>query len=411
MNTLLTAALQKDPVPPLRHGIAAGENASGGSLTAQWSIISRSFTLTLCCLLTFSVTAVAKERWTAEEANAWYADQPWLVGCNFAPSTAINQLEMWQANSFDAETIDRELGWAAELGFNSVRVFLHNLLWEQDREGFLERIEQFLAIAEKHEIGVMMVPLDGVWDPQPRLGPQRQPRPHVHNSGWLQAPGAEILGDPERHDELRPYITGVVRHFRNDKRIQVWDVFNEPENSNTNSYGDRGTKTELANKREMATQLLAKVFDWAREANPTQPLTAGVWQGPWPEHNDLSPIDKIMLERSDVISFHNYGDLSHVVPRVEQLRRYDRPIFCTEYMTRPSGSRFDPLLGYFKEQKIGAYNWGFVAGKTQTIYPWDSWLKKYTAEPDLWFHDIFRDDGSAYDADEVAYIKRVTRGG
>jgi hypothetical protein len=362
----------------------------------------------LVCLLVGASDAAARDRWTPEQANAWYARQPWLVGCNFNPSTAINQLEMWQADTFDPKTIDRELGWAQDLGFNSVRVYLHNLPWQQDRDGFLGRIDQFLSIADKHGIGVMMVPLDAVWDPHPRIGKQREPRPHVHNSGWVQAPGAEILGDPKRHDELRPYITGLIRHFRNDQRIQVWDVFNEPENSNVNSYGERGTKSELTNKAEMSTLLLEKVFRWAREADPSQPLTAGVWLGPWPDHEMLSPIEKVMLEQSDVVSFHNYGGLEQVRPRIEQLRRYDRPILCTEYMARPNGSHFDPVLGYFKKQKVAAYNWGFVAGKTQTNYPWDSWLKQYTAEPEVWFHEIFRRDGTPYDAREVQYIKQLT---
>ena len=355
-----------------------------------------------------STAAGARDRWTAEQANAWYVNQPWLAGCNFIPSTAINQLEMWQEDSFDPETIDRELGWAEGLGFNSVRVYLHNLLWEQDREGFLRRVDRFLAIAQKHHIGVMLVPLDGVWDPRPKLGKQREPRPHVHNSGWVQAPGAEILCDPKRHHELRAYVHGVIHHFRNDRRIQLWDVFNEPDNPNENAYGKNGARTELANKEEVATLLLKNVFVWARQAEPSQPLTAGVWRGDWSSHDVLAPYNRVMLEESDVISFHCYGDLSHVRPGVEDLRRYERPILCTEYMSRGAGSLFDPVMGYFKEEKIAAYNWGLVAGKTQTNYPWETWRKQYTAEPKLWFHDIFHKDGLPYDAAEVEYIRSLT---
>ncbi|MFO0917238.1 MAG: cellulase family glycosylhydrolase, partial [Planctomycetaceae bacterium] len=358
--------------------------------------------------LVCAVPAAAREPWTAAQANAWYARQPWLVGCNFAPSTAINQLEMWQAETFDPKTIDRELGWAHDLGFNSVRVFLHHLLWQQDADGFLKRVDEFLAIADKHQIKVMLVPLDGVWDPLPKLGRQREPRPHVHNSGWVQSPGAEILANPARHDEIRPYIEGLVRRFRTDPRVVVWDIFNEPENPNTNSYGTAGTKTEIPDKGKRSLEMLDKVFTWARNCDPEQPVTAGVWMGPWPDHEKLSPIDKLMIEQSDVISFHNYGDLTHVKPRVEQLRRYHRPILCTEYMARPAGSRFDPLLAYFREQKIAAYNWGFVAGKTQTQYPWDSWQKAYSQEPDVWFHEILHRDGKPYDAQEAAYIRRIT---
>lgn len=343
-------------------------------------------------------------RWSVEQARQWQARQPWLVGCNYIPSTAVNQLEMWQADTFDLTTIDRELGWAQQLGFNSIRVFLHHLVWEQDRDGLLKRMDQFLATADKHEIGVMFVPLDAVWDPYPRSGKQREPRPHVHNSGWVQSPGSPILKDPARHGELEAYIKGVVGHFKDDKRVQVWDLYNEPDNLNRSAYGDK----ELPNKAEMSLVLIKKVFAWSREAKPSQPLTTGVWIGNWGDPKKLSPMEQFQLEQSDVISFHSYGRVEEARKCVENLRRYKRPIVCTEYMARPQGSTFDPVLGYLKEQHVGAYNWGFVDGKSQTIYPWDSWTKKYTAEPPVWFHDIFRKDGTPYIAAEVDYIKKIT---
>jgi len=310
---------------------------------------------------------------------------------------------MWQGDTFDSETIDRELGWAADLGFNSVRVFLHNLLWDQDREGFLKRVDQFLEIANRHGIGTVLVPFDGVWDPHPKLGPQADPVPHRHNSRWVQAPGADVLGDPKKHAGLRPYLHGVIHHFRDDRRIDAWDLFNEPDNPNP-AYA----KLELENKAEMASLLLGELFQWAREADPSQPVTVGVWIGTWASHDKLSPTAKLSLEQSDIVSFHSYDKPEKVRKRVEQLRRYGRPILCTEYMARTSGSRFDPLLSYFKEQKVGAYCWGLVAGRTQTNYSWDSWITAYTAEPPVWFHDIFRQDGTAYDPAEVAFIKRLT---
>ena len=355
-------------------------------------------------LLCAVVVAAAREQWTPAQANAWYAKQPWLAGCNFGPSTAINQLEMWQAESWDPTSIERELGWAEKIGFNSVRVFLHHLLWEQDKEGFLKRMDQFLAMAEKHRIGVMFVPLDGVWDPFPKLGPQRPPKPHVHNSGWVQSPGVELLKNPARHDELKPYIVGVISRFRADPRVHSWDIFNEPDNINRPAY----VKHEPTNKAEFATALLKKTFAWARSADPSQPITAGVWIGTWANPEKLAPIEKLMLEESDIISFHNYAKVDEIKQCVQNLRRYNRPILCTEYMARPRGSTFNPILGYLKEQKVAAYNWGFVAGKTQTIYPWDSWTKAYTNEPPIWFHDIFRADGKPYDPKEIDYIKSVT---
>lgn len=349
--------------------------------------------------------ADAPARWSPEQATAWGRQHGWLVGCNFTPSTAINQLEMWQADSFDPTTLDRELGWAEQLGFNSVRVFLHHLPWQQDAVGFTRRMERFLTLADKHRIGVMFVLFDSCWDPNPQPGQQRAPRPHLHNSGWVQCPGREFMARPERLDELKPFVQGVVRQFRNDRRVQVWDLFNEPDNLNDSSYGSQ----EPPNKREAALALLQRAFVWAREMKPTQPLTSGVWVGNWPDPAKLSPTERVQLDESDVISFHSYGPLEEVKRCVQNLRRYQRPILCTEYMARPAGSSFDPILGFFKQEGVGAYNWGFVAGKTQTIYPWDSWKQTYTAEPPRWFHDIFRADGTPYDAKEVEYIRALTR--
>ncbi|MCS7046337.1 MAG: hypothetical protein NZO58_08280 [Gemmataceae bacterium] len=370
----------------------------------SWAAVAGA--VVVCCSL--SGAGGAQEqlpgRWSTARAEQWRRKHPWLVGCNFIPSTAINQLEMWQAETFDVKTIDRELGWAKDLGFTSIRVFLHDLLWQQDQDGFLRRIDQFLQIADRHRLGVLFVLLDSCWDPHPKLGPQRPPKPHVHNSGWVQSPGAAIFGDPKRHDELKDYVQGVLRRFRTDRRVHGWDLINEPNNTNVISYG----KLEPPDKPKLALLLLRKVFAWAREVDPEQPLTAAPWEGDWSKPEKMSPINRFMFENSDVISFHEYGDFAALKRRVAELKRFQRPILCTEYMARPNRSTFDPHLGYLQEEDVGAYNWGLVAGKTQTQYPWDSWLKRYTAPPPLWFHEIFHPDGTPYRAEEVNYIKRLT---
>jgi len=345
------------------------------------------------------------ERWSEARANDWYRARGWLVGVNYIPSSAVNQLEMWQADTFDPTTIDRELGWAESLGFNSVRVFLHDLAWKQDQAGFYDRVDKFLSIAERHHIGAMLVIFDSVWNPRPRPGKQPEPRPYVHNSGWVQSPGAEILGNPARHDELEPYVKGVVGRFKDDRRIDLWDVFNEPDNDNAISYKD----LEIPNKVAMATLLIEKVFRWAREAHASQPLTAAPWLPDFGDRKKMNDSDRAMLDGSDVITFHNYAKPDDMRVRVTNLRTLGRPIICSEYMARPVGSTFDPILGYLKGERVGAYSWGFIAGKSQTIYPWDSWEKKYTAEPAIWFHDILRKDGTPYDAKEVAYIRGLTQ--
>src|ERR1035437_9948878 len=167
------------------------------------------------------------QRWTEAQANAWYAQQPWPVGADFLPSNAINELEMWQADTYDPVTIDRELGWAEAIGMNTMRVFLHNLLWEQDPKGFQQRIDAFLAIAARHHIRPVFVLFHPCWEPFPRLGPQHPPIPGVHNSGWVQAPGAAVLNDPTQYPRLETYVTGIVGAFANDPRILAWDLWNE----------------------------------------------------------------------------------------------------------------------------------------------------------------------------------------
>lgn len=361
--------------------------------------------------LMLTTVAIARDRWTAEQAEAWKRNTPWLVGANYSPASAINQLEMWQAESFDPDQIDKELAWAESLGFNSVRVFLHHLLWEQDSEGFLKRMDQFLDIAQRHKIGVMFVLFDSVWDPNPKLGKQRAPQKGLHNSGWVQSPGAADLKDPSRHALLEAYVKGVVGKFKNDKRVQVWDVWNEPDNMNDSSYGKNKLKQEPADKQALTLGLLSKTFAWARSAEPSQPLTSGLWLGGHKaDPSKLIPMEKVQLEQSDVISFHSYGKLPDVQVWVENLRKHGRSLLCTEYMARPQGSTFDPVLGYFKEQQIAAYNWGFVAGKTNTIFAWNTWqTPEPKDEPNVWFHDIFRVDGSPFDPKEVEYIRSVTQ--
>lgn len=353
-------------------------------------------------------TSHAQERWTQDRALKWQDEHGWLVGANYLPSYAINQLEMWQIGTFNLERIDQEMAWAESLGFNSMRVFLHDQLWTGDGKDLIDRMDQFLTICHRHKIGVVFVPFDSVWDPQPQSGKQRDPKPGVHNSGWVQSPGASILGDPAKHVLVKPYLQGILKRFKDDPRIQAWDLVNELDNDNANSYGRNGTKTELPNKAEMGTLFAQRCFEWAREINPSQPLTCGVWIGHWEDESKLSPMEKLCLENSDIITFHNYGDGNSLKKAITSLRRYGRPIVCTEYMARGNNSYFDPNLQILKDNKVGAHNWGFVDGKSQTIYPWDSWQKPYDKEPEQWFHDIFRRDGTPYRQHEVDYIRGVT---
>ena len=357
------------------------------------------------CLLFAAISPAGTARWTEQQANDWYARQPWLVGSNYIPATAINQLEMWQADTFDPTRIDLELGWAEAIGLNTMRVFLHDLLWQQDAAGFQQRIDTFLTIANKHHIRILFVLFDSCWDPYPHLGKQRAPRPGVHNSGWVQSPGATALNDPTQIPRLEAYVKGLIGAFAKDPRVLGWDVWNEPGGTNEGSY----EKQELPNKVERVRALLPQVFEWAREAGPTQPLTSGLWDGDWASFEKLGAVQKIQLEQSDVISFHNYSDPADFLKHLRELQRYHRPILCTEYMARPQGSTFQGILPIAKKYKVAAINWGLVAGKTQTWYPWDSWKKPYVDhQPKVWFHEIFRTDGAPYRQQEVDLIRKLT---
>jgi hypothetical protein len=349
--------------------------------------------------------AEARDQWTKAQANRWNTTQPWALGSNYTPATAINQLEMWQADTFDTATIDKELGWAEQLHMNTMRVFLHDMLWEQDAAGFKKRIDIFLTIAAKHHIKPVFVLFDSCWDPNPRLGPQRPPIPGVHNSGWVQGPGAARLADKSQYPKLEGYVKDIVGSFAKDDRILAWDVWNEPNNGG----GGGGSYKETANKNKLVAVLLAQVFDWAQKQDPTQPLTSGVWTGDhWDQMATLDPIERIQVTRSDVITFHDYSWPETFAKRARQMLTYGRPVICTEYMARGNGSTFDGSLPIAKRLNIGMINWGFVDGKTQTRFPWDSWKKPYTyEEPQIWFHEVLRADGTPYRVAETDLIKRL----
>ncbi len=350
--------------------------------------------------------AATPARWSEAKAQQWYAAQPWLVGANFLPADAINQLEMWQADSFDPQEIDKELGWAEGLGMNTMRVFLHDALWAQDASGLQKRIDTFLTIAAKHHIKPMFVLFDSCWDPEYKLGPQRPPIPGVHNSGWVQSPGATALEDSAEYPRLKKFVQGVIGAFANDDRILAWDLWNEPDNEGGGDYA----KLEPKHKEELVAKLLPEVFAWAREEHPTQPLTSPLWHGgKWDDAAGFNAVEREQIEESDVISFHNYGWPEDFARRVHELEGYHRPLICTEYMARPMGSTFDTILPLGKQLHVAMINWGFVQGKSQTYIPWDSWKRPYVEEPPaVWFHDVLYPDGRPYREREAEILREET---
>jgi len=329
----------------------------------------------------------AKGQWTAAMANEWYVRQPWLVGCNFLPSTAVNDVEMWQKDTFDPATIDRELGWAKQLGFNSIRVFLNFVVWQDDAAGLKRRFDQFLGIAQKHRLSVMPILFDdcNFADREARVGKQPAPEPGIHNSQWVSSPPLKMVTNTAARPILERYVKDMVRTFAKDQRVLLWDLYNEPSNS------------KMGNA---SLPLVEATFAWARSCAPMQPMTMGVWSDGPPE------ISRRQLELSDIISFHGYGSIVSLKAGMPYMRSFGRPVLCTEWMARTFGSRFESHLPYFKSERIGCWNWGLVAGRIQTYFPWGS--PKGATMPKLWFHDILHLDGTPFSAQEVRFIKAIT---
>jgi len=340
------------------------------------------------CLILIPAFSWSQKIWTADQAKKWYSQQPWLIGCNFIPSTAINELEMWQAETWDPKTIDTELGWAENIGFDVVRVYLHNLVWEADKDGFKKRINEFLNIADRHNIKVLFVLFDDCWNKDPKLGKQPEPKPGVHNSGWMQAPGLARVNDPTSWGSLENYEKDLLTTYANDKRVLMWDLYNEPGNSD---------------QFDKSLPFLKKVFEWAWSIRPSQPLTCATWN----HDAKFNNLNEFQLANSDVITFHNYSDPKNLEDEIQQLQKLGRPFICSEYMARTNNSKFETNLPVFKKYNVGAINWGLVSGKSNTIFPWGS--KEGTPEPTIWFHDIFRKDGTAFSNDEVKFIKNITQ--
>jgi Cellulase (glycosyl hydrolase family 5) len=321
-------------------------------------------------------------KWSTEKANAWYAQHKWINGANFIPSTAINQLEMWQADTFDPTTIDRELGWAEGIGFNTVRVFLHSVAYKENPDGFKKRLNEYLTIADKHHIKTIFVFFDACWNTDPKPGKQPAPKPGIHNSGWMQDPGASLATMTD-FTALKTYVDDIITTFKHDNRILLWDLYNEPGNSNNKS-----------------AELLTNVFSWAHAINPDQPVSAGLWD--W----SLEKLNTIQIANSDIITYHCYESPDAHLRIVQLLKANGRPVICTEYMARLRNSTFENTMPMLKKENVGAVNWGLVSGKTNTIYAWDTPIPD-GSEPKTWFHDVFRKDGTPYKQDEVALIKQL----
>ncbi|MCC5955164.1 MAG: hypothetical protein JJU07_03605 [Natronohydrobacter sp.] len=361
------------------------------------------------------MTSPPRPRWTKAQAKTWWQAQPWICGCNFLPSTAVNFLEMWRAETFDRETIARELGWAAEIGMNAIRTNLHFLIWKHDRDGLMARFDWFLQTSSRLGLSVMPVLLDdcGFGGAEPVWGPQPDLVSGVHNSRAVASPGRAAVMECSQWPAFRAYLQDMIRNYANDRRIFAWDLYNEPGNRMIFTL-DGGYREFDPALTAYSKALMEQSFDWAREIGPCQPLTVAAWRTPLPGATDIAfddPIDRQALALSDIVSFHAYCDLENARRYLTQLEAHDRPILITEWMARTIDSRIEDQLPLYHASKVGAFNWGLVKGRTQTDQPWPADLQAMHGQiqaPDCWFHDLLCPDGRAYDATEMKVIAELT---
>ena len=355
------------------------------------------------------------ERWSQEQANAWWNSQKWICGFNFLPSSAVNFLEMWHPETFDPTTIERELGWAAEIGFNALRINHHYLVWKHDRDGLLQRFDWVMGVADR--LGLKTVPClfddCGFGGNEPVYGPQPKPIDGVHNSRAVASPGRALLAAEAEWDGLEAYVRDLISAFADDERILFWDLYNEP--GNRMVFGSDSSRLYQPDFTPYSLRLLQDSFRWARAEAPSQPITVAAWETPLPGSSAppyQSQIDQTAISLSDLVTFHAYWDAPHVEEFINHLRSEGRPMLCTEWMARPIGSRIDDQLRLFKDENVGCFQWGLVQGRTQTHLPWPNDLVEAhggIADRSVWFHDLLHSDGRPYSPEEVATVGALMR--
>lgn len=351
-----------------------------------------------------------KEKWSKEKIWEWHRSQPWLRGCNFMGSDCCNRVDQWQEYGFEErfKTVGEELALASSVGYNSIRIILQFEVWDQEHDGFMQRLERYIALAHKNGISTMVcfgndctVPKES--EAAPKMGPQRvdvgyhggrKKSPH----GVLTGPGYSILDEPELAERFCDMVREIINKYADDSRVVVWDLFNEP----------GGGKRESRSLPHMI-----RFFEIAREIDPIQPLTACAWDMQALCAGRLSEIETAAFELSDIISFHCYGAYEEMIHVIDILKTtYGRPMLCTEWLHRLLHNDVESIYPLFYLEEIGCYNWGFVAGKYQTYEPWDSLWARYEqgGGKDIdftkWQHDLFRPSFRPYDPKEIELIKR-----
>lgn len=351
------------------------------------------------------------DRWTETDAKDWWRARPWVCGFNFLPSTSVNFIEMWHADTFDMEAIERELGWAAEIGFNAIRVNLPFLGWVKDRDGLFDRFDRLMGAAKARGISTAPCLFDdcGFGGEEPVWAAQQDPVPGIHNSRAVASPGRAAVLDPELRSSLQAYVRDVIGSYRDDERVLFWDLYNEP--GNRMDFEKRAFSQFDADLEKHALSLMEQSFASARDISPEAPLSVAAWTTPLPDsdaHPYQTEIDRSALLHSDIITFHAYWNRKRVAQFIDYLEVLDRPVLCTEWMARQIDSRISDQLELFHDRDVGCFQWGLVKGRTQTWLPWpDDLVRAHGGRIDreVWFHDLLDESGQPYDPNELQTIR------
>ena len=352
-----------------------------------------------------------KERWSKEQAWSWYEHRPWVMGVNYVPSITLLGTELWQEDTHDdvMRSVRSEFELMQDIGLNSVRMFLPFHIWYYDRDRFLDRIDSFLDQLSQKDITMMPVIFNDCVDfgrpkditPQLPRGWQvydighhggHKANPFTgerENTGWI------YWDEAEWRPVMEEYLRALVGRFRNDERIYAWDLWNEPGNSN---------------RHDQSISYLKRVFEIAREMDPVQPLTAGVWSYPerFGQGEDVEPIQRLALNESDIITFHQYDHIGRVRQVVETLKREDRPMINTEWLNRVLDNLVQENLPLYHDEGIGSYSWGLVAGKSQHFLPWDDLWQRRDLPLNRWQHDLFDTFHTPYDREELCLMRSLS---
>lgn len=350
-----------------------------------------------------------KGQWTKEKAWKWYNSMPWIRGFNGLPSNCVNRIAMWQEYNHKEvfEQIEREFILAKETGFNCVRAVIQFEVWYYEHDSFMDNLEEYFCLADKHGLMVMLVLGNDCTVPKDHFIPVKFGEQKVdwgYHSGIKKGPHAGgydqtgycLLDEDEFRDKHFEMVDELARKYAKDERLFVWDVWNEPGN------GNRGMKSAEAMK---------KYFEIIRSYDQIQPLTADCW---WvnQERKPKDEIQTLAVELSDIITFHSYNPAWIMVEIIEGLSEYGRPLINNEWLNRLDGCNVADVLPLLYAKRVGSLHWGLMAGFSQTYEPYGSYYSEYIKENsnvDLtkWQHDIYRFNGLPYDKKEIEIFKSI----